>query len=623
MCGIVGLIQTNKPVDEHHVLLMRDSLTHRGPDSSGLYIDASRHASLAHRRLSIIDLSDFAAQPMTNEDRTLWIVYNGEVYNFPSLRNELERAGHRFQSNSDTEVILHAYEEWGTQCLQRLNGMFAFAIYDSRNQILFIGRDRLGIKPLYYHFKTGVFAFASELKALLIHPEIPADIDETAVYDYLTYHYIPAPKSVYKHIYKLPPASYLIFQQNKVRVESYWDLTYQPRMISSVDALQEVYRHVQNSVRGHLLSDVLPGVFLSGGIDSSAVSFFASQFQAAIDSFCADFDQKEKSEAIYAQTVADHLKTRHHTLLLTKNMFNRQLYEQYITLFDEPFADASGIPLFLVSQYARGHVKMALSGDGGDEVFAGYGKTYEKWFRTANRNSFQDLIGRAIFPLTQSLSSSLRGQPWLQYVCGDLFYRTSYIFGSTTGPRKHILLGSALKGFQKEYDDLWFFRQHWHSDMEPLHRILYLDMKTNLPDRMLVKADRSTMAASLELRVPLLDHNLVQAIFHLPPNIIYPEGRQKFLLRETLKNHLPESILKRPKKGFSIPLNEWMQNNSGEIERLFAGSVGVEMGWLNPAIRDINAFSHKHRLMGHSLWAMIVLENFFQKTYSGQHRASD
>lgn len=613
MCGIVGLIQTHNPVKAEEIIRMRDCMSHRGPDSAGLYIHPKAHIALAHRRLSIIDLSDDASQPMHNEDKTRWIVYNGEIYNFAELKKELQAQGHHFKSNSDTEVILHAFEEWGAECLHRLNGMFAFAVYDQNNDTLFIARDRMGIKPLYYYYDAKYFIFASELKAILQHPDICKDLDDSSIYDYLTYHYIPSPKSVYLLIRKLPPASYLTYKPHEMQVYTYWDFNYQLQSICTEEAVQRVYRHIEDSVRSHLISDVPAGVFLSGGIDSSAVSLFASREVKSIDSFCVDFDSEEKSEAIYAQTVADHLGTRHHTLLLTEELFNRDLFQQYIDLYDEPFADASGIPLYLIAKYAREYVKLALSGDGGDEVFAGYGKTYERWFRTATRSRWSEAIARLLFPFTQHIPASLRGQPWLQFICGEPMYRTAHIFGATLGPRKQVILSSSLRRFFKDYDDIWFFRQYWRTEFEPLHRLLYLDLKTSLPERMLVKADRATMAASLELRVPLLDHRLVQNVFHFTADTIYPEHRQKYLLREALKEHLPESIRTRPKKGFSIPLNDWLDKNRNEIEKLFLNSYGVEMGLLNPAMRDISSFSRKYRLKGHALWALIVLESFFKK----------
>lgn len=616
MCGIVGVIQMHGPIDEKIFLQMRDTMHHRGPDGAGIYIHPNRYLALGHRRLSIIDLSDAGAQPMPNEDQTIWIVYNGELYNYAELKKELLFRGHRFRSQSDTEVILHAFEEWGPHCLDRFNGMFAFAIYNEKNDSLFIARDRLGIKPLYYYHDSAIFAFASELKAFRLHPDIATDLDPEAIYDFLTYQYIPSPKSIYRRVRKLPPASYLVYQSHTLTLQSYWDLDYQTSAVQPSEAIQIVRAELEQSVRRHLISDVPAGVFLSGGIDSSAVSLFASRMIQSIDSFCVDFDQAEKSEAIYAQIVASHLGTRHHTMRLTKEMFDSPLYQDYISLYDEPFADASGIPLFYISRFAREFVKMALSGDGGDEIFVGYGKTYLRWFKTAKRHILADWFSSLFFPWMVRLPSFLRGQPYLQYLCGDLFFRTSYLFGATTGPRKKILLGPALQSLTKDYDDLWFFRQYWRKDLDPLHRLLYLDIKTSLPERMLVKADRATMAASLELRVPLLDHRLVQTVFNFPSEILYPQFQQKYLLRELLKGALPEAIVNRPKKGFSIPLMQWLHNARSPIRQRFQHSRGVELGWFHPGLRDIESFSERHYIHGHALWALIVLETFFEKHYT-------
>ena len=583
MCGICGLWQSNDRVDETILRAMSDRQAHRGPDDSGLYRNPDGRLGFGFRRLAIIDLSPSGHQPMTNENGDVWIVYNGEIYNYPDLRRELVRAGHEFHSTSDTEVILHGYEEWGERLLPRLRGMFAFALWDETEQSLLLARDRIGIKPLHYYWDGARFAFASEIKSILALPNLKTDLDHSALWDYFTYLYVPTPKTAYKFIRKLPPAHYLKLGRDFMyagrlapKIEEYWDVrNWGARSLSRREAAEAVRAQLTDSVQSHLLADVPVGVLLSGGLDSSAVTAFAAQGQALggpahshgsfppalpLQSFSIGFDIPEHSELSYAQIVAESFHTRHRTRTVARTDLTTVL-TQMIALYDEPFADSSGLPTLVVSQLAAESVKVVLTGDGGDETLAGYPRyrswldlNQSDWGRPALRNLlFDGLIMRALAPLA--------GLPKMLALInlGRLDLR------GKDGPDLYGALISPVKPFQKprllpdlahefrDYDNYWHIRRYWHADLDPISRLQYVDIKTYLPDDILTKVDRASMAASLEARVPLLDHVWVELAASLPAEFRF----DKAILREALKDILPESILNRGKKGFSAPLLHW------------------------------------------------------------------
>lgn len=514
---------------------MRDAMTSRGPDDAGMEI--RNGTGLGHRRLSILDLSPAGHQPMCNEDRSVWVVFNGEIYNFAELRRELEGLGHRFVSNSDTEVIVHGWEAWGERCVERLRGMFAFAVWDDRRRVLFLARDRVGIKPLFYYWDGRTLAFASELKALRQCPDLDLAVDPTALFDFLTYLYIPAPKTAYKNVRKLEPGHRLLFDGRRLHAERYWDWNFAPRPITERKAVEELRALLAETVRLHLVSDVPLGVLLSGGVDSSAVAAFAGP----VMTFSIGFDVAEHSETAFARAVAGRFGTRHveSTVALAEG---KRLLDWMVEWYDEPYYDTSAIPTYLVCREARRHVTVALSGDGGDEVFGGY--THYTRFR---RLMAWDVLPKALRRLVPGRSGErLRLDPLERY---------AFLMGGMVEHEKARVPGLAKF---KDYDALWSFRRFWREDLDVPTRLQYLDAKTYLPDDILTKVDRASMAVSLEVRPPLLDHRLMEFVATLPTHVRLKGGRLKYLLKKALEGLLPEEILTRKKKGFSVPLRTWL-----------------------------------------------------------------
>ncbi len=580
MCGICGLWQQDSIIDELVLKRMSDIQAHRGPDDSGTHVCADGRVGLGFRRLAIIDLSPSGRQPMCNEDGTLWIVYNGEIYNYPHLRKELARAGHEFRSMSDTEVILHGYEEWGEGLLLRLRGMFAFALWDEGQHSLFLARDRIGIKPLHYYWDGKRFAFASEIKSLLALPGVKTDLDHSALWDYFTYLYIPAPKTVYKYIRKLPPAGYLKIGRDFVyegglapQIKEYWDVTqWSTSTLSRGDAVEAVRDKLRDAVQSHLIADVPVGVFLSGGLDSTAVTAMAVQSQPdPVMSFSIGFDVEEHSELHFAQMAADAFGTRHHTRIFSRPDFDRAL-KQMVTLYDEPFADNSGLPTLAVSQLAAQHVKVVLAGDGGDETLAGYFR-YRRWFKLAATDRGTPMLRHWLIDrLALGTFARISGLP---KVLGLIHTAHLHVRGKE-GADRYGALTCPIQSFQKprllpdlaqefrDYDDYWHFRRYWRNDLDPLSRMQYVDLKTYLPDDILTKVDRASMAASVEVRVPLLDHEWVELTASLPPDF----RLNKSILREALAGILPQAILTRRKKGFSSPVLDWQKPQTRNGTRL-------------------------------------------------------
>jgi len=583
MCGICGLWQSHTAIDQAHLRAMNDSQAHRGPDDLGLYYNPDGRVGLGFRRLAIIDLSPSGHQPMTNEDGTLWIVYNGEVYNYAALRKELVNAGHEFRSTSDTEVILHGYEEWGVNVLKRLRGMFALALWDEKEQSLLLARDRLGIKPLHYYWDGKRFAFASEIKALLALPGVKTELDHSALWDYFTYLYVPTPKTAYKFIRKLPAAHYIkltadfIYEGNLApEVKEYWDVTeWGTSSLSRVDAVEAVRAKLADAVQSHMVADVPVGVLLSGGLDSSAVTAYASQSlngdARALQTFSIGFDVPEHNELNYAQIVADAFHTQHQTRIVAQGDLQSSL-AQMVTLYDEPFADASGLPTLAVSELAVKQVKVVLAGDGGDETLAGYFK-YRRWLELAEQDWGGPTFRKTVFEnLVMGTLKPLAGLPKVLGVINtgllDLRGKEGVDrYGALVSPiksfQKGLLLPDLVNEF-KGYDDYWYLRRYWQPQLEPLARLQYVDLKTYLPDDILTKVDRASMAASLETRVPLLDHEWVELAASLPTEMRF----DKSILREAMVGILPEPILTRGKKGFSAPLLSWMPAETRNGARL-------------------------------------------------------
>jgi len=584
MCGICGLWQRDGVIDQVALTRMNDVQAHRGPDDSGAYLSADGRLGLGFRRLAIIDLSPTGHQPMRNEDGKLWIVFNGEIYNYPALRKELVRAGHEFRSTSDTEVVLHGYEEWGERILDRLRGMFAFALWDDERRTLLLARDRLGIKPLLYYWDGKRFAFASEIKSLLALPAANTDLDHSALWDYFTYLYIPTPKTAYKYIRKLPPACYLKIESDFVSegklappIKEYWDVTqWGTSPLSRSDAAEAVRAKLRDAVQSHLIADVPVGVFLSGGLDSTAVTAMAAGAQPdPLMSFSIGFDVEEHSELAFAQLAADTFGARHFTRTVSQPDFDSAL-ARMVSLYDEPFADNSGLPTLAVSQLAASRVKVVLAGDGGDETMAGYFR-YRRWLEIAGEDFGSPALRHWLFErFALGALAPIAGWPKVM----GLVYSGQLHARGKEGADRYGALVCPIQSFQKlhllpdlarefrDYDDYWHFRRYWRDDLDPISRMQYVDLKTYLPDDILTKVDRASMAASLEVRVPFLDHEWVELAASLPSEF----RLDKSIMREALVGMVPAEILNRPKKGFSSPVLDWQKPQLRNGARL-AGSA--------------------------------------------------
>lgn len=562
MCAIVGQVRLDGGITHDILTSMRDKMVHRGPDDAGIFVNKESTVGLGHRRLSIIDLSPHGHQPMTNEDGGIWLVFNGEIYNFQEIREQLLSAGHKFKSESDSEVIIHAYEEWGIESVHRFRGMFAYALWDEKQQQLTIVRDRLGIKPLFYYQQDGALSFASELKALTADPGITLSLDDTAIYDFFTYRYIPTPKTIYQNIKKLPPGYYAIFKDGKLTLKKYWDPSFeQGDETSEEEASYKLRNKLSEVVDLHLIADVPVGVMLSGGLDSSTLcALSAKSMREPLHTFSIGFDIKEHSETEYARIVAEQYDTHHHELTVTRDM-SEDYQEKVRSLYDEPFADSSSIPTYFVSRLARENVKVALSGEGGDELFGGY-----SWYPMNLQMAKMDFIPAAIRRL---VGNQLRYIPWnikgkwsLQMAGLNPVERyTKLMSGYLKDEKKSILSKKFLKQFC-DYDDYWYFHKYWREDLDPFSRMQYLDFKTFLNDDVLTKMDRASMAVSLEARVPLLDHELIEEVLRLPLKVRNRNLQQKYLFKKSVEADLPNSIIHRKKKGFSAPMHVWLKKDS-------------------------------------------------------------
>ena len=554
MCGIAGIVSAGAPVRREDLERMAERQRHRGPDGSGVWISPNGRVGLSHRRLAILDLTSSGAQPMADESRSVHIVYNGEIYNFRELRAELERAGHGFRSQSDTEVILRGYEAWGEAVIPRLRGMFALAIWDERRQRLLLVRDRLGIKPLHWALEDGTFSFASELKGIEAGPPRERALDASALWDFLTYQYVPTPKTPYRTVHKLPAAHLLVFENGKAEIRPYWSVSFAATgERSEGDLIEELRSMLRDAVRSHLVSDVPLGVLLSGGVDSSAVTAFAAQATERLRSYSVGFDVASMSEAPFARAVARRFGTEH-TEATSRVDAREDAFARMIDWFDEPFADTSAMPTALVCGIARDHVTVVLSGDGGDELFGGY-RRYGKFCRQQGR----DFLPRPMRPGVGAAFATLFGrgtkarrsiQRWAMEDVG----RYALLHGGMTRADKRDVLPAEVVARFEDYDDYWLFRQHWREDLDPWSRMQYVDLKTYLPDDLLTKIDRVSMQVSLEVRPPFLDHRFVEFAAGIPSGRRVRDGTMKYLLKRALDGILGPESLERGKQGFSMPL---------------------------------------------------------------------
>lgn len=574
MCGIAGIVRFDgHAADAKSLAAMAGTLAHRGPDGEGFHVDGN--VGLAHRRLAIIDPSG-GHQPLSNRDGTLWITYNGEIYNFRELRTELESRGHVFRARSDTEVAVHAYEEWGEKCLDRFRGMFAFAVWDARKRQLFLARDRLGVKPLYYHHGPRLFAFASEAKAILALEDVPRDVDPGSVIDYLAYGYVPQPASIWKGILKLPPGHCLTIPMHPgdgapaASPRRYWSLEFRPDHGRSEYEWREALIHkIDESVRLRLVSDVPFGAFLSGGVDSSAVvASMSGQLTEPVRTFSIGFKEEAWSELPYARQVAYRYTTRHHEEVVEPEAI--ELLPKLAWAYDEPFGDSSAIPTYCVSRLAARHVKMVLSGDGGDESFCGYPRYIEAMQEDLLTSRLPLWIRRTLVaPLARRYPPRLRGYGRLQRLARDQVRRYHQRMGLPTYDEARRYLRPEYTSLVDERQESSFFVQNY-PDSRPwplVSKLQYLDLATYLPEDILVKVDRASMLCSLEAREPLLDHELVELAATIPPELLLRNGEGKWIFKRAHEARLPREILSRPKMGFGVPLQIWFREDLRDFIR--------------------------------------------------------
>ena len=575
MCGIVGTVmaQAARRPDLHVLRRMADRIVHRGPDDEGFVV--RERAGLGMRRLKIIDL-ETGHQPMTGEDRTAWVVFNGEIYNYRELTRRLTAAGHRFRTTSDTETIVHAWESRGPAMLEDLEGMFAIAVFDERTGTLFLARDRLGIKPLYYAALPDQLVFASELKALVEHPGVSRELDPIALSEYLAHEFVPAPRAILRQVRKLPAGHWLAYANGDVKVEPYWDAAgLRLRDVSEEEAVEQLRALLDTVVRDHLVSDVPLGMFLSGGVDSSAVAAFAARHATGrLKTFSIGFDDPSFDESARARQVAQALGTDHHEAVLSLEKASG-LISSLPDLLDEPLGDASLLPTYLLAGFTRRSVTVALSGDGGDEVFAGY-PTYQA-HRVARVYArapkvIRELAGAAVQRLPVSLdnlSFDFRLKRFVEGIPYGVVERHAVWMGSFTPAEQTELFNrETLERMvaPPSYDA--FHTLAAALPEEPwLNRVLYLDLKGYLGEGVLTKVDRASMACSLEVRVPLLDRRVVELAATLPPRLRLRRLTTKYVFKRALGGLLPDEIIVRRKKGFGIPLGRWFRGELAPLLR--------------------------------------------------------
>jgi asparagine synthase (glutamine-hydrolysing) len=624
MCGIAGIVGATREnnITEGLVREMCDRIIHRGPDDEGIFVEDG--AGLGMRRLSIIDLSG-GHQPVFNEDRSAWIVYNGEIYNFPELRAELESSGHRFYTKTDTEVIIHLYEEMGSDCVQKLRGMFALAIYDKANRKLLLARDRLGKKPLHYAMLHDKLYFASEIKSILaVAPEL-AQVNSQGLLEYLYYGYVPDPITAFSGIHRVPPGHLLEFENGKVSIRQYWDLpsygTLKPT--SEEEILEELERRLLEATRIRLISDVPLGAFLSGGTDSSTiVALMARASSAPVKTFSIGFAKDDFDEAQYARIVARKFGTDHHEMILEPDVV--RTLEDMTSSLEEPFGDSSMLPTYFVSQMARRHVTVALSGDGGDEIFAGYDRyriqsdhrifeNIPNWARSFYRNQVFPLVPRNTMGRQFSYNISL---PWRERYVDSLSFVPSF-------ERDTRLLSRDFREVLRRSDDprnalLRHFAKAPTKDA--ISELLYVDTKTYLVGDILTKVDRMSMLNSLEVRVPILDHEVVEWATSLPSEWKLRGRTQKYILRKLAERvGVPREVLNRPKQGFALPLVHWMRNELRDVLMILLEPRTLQRGYFeaNGIRKLMNDHLQGRRELSARLWRLLIFElwhrNFLEK----------
>lgn len=616
--------ESDRAVERKLIEQMATTIIHRGPDQGGQYVQG--HVGLGSRRLSIIDLGQ-GQQPIHNEAQTVWVVFNGELYNYRELTQSLTRRGHQFYTASDTEVLVHAYEEFGDEFLEYLNGMFAFALWDTQQQRLMIGRDRMGIKPLYYAQHDGALIFGSEIKTILTYPQFPRSIDLVSLNEYLSFEYVPTPRSMFQGIAKLPPGHALSYQAGQLKIWQYWDVNLakseniQPKPTADYEA--ELWDILQASVRKEMVSDVPVGVLLSGGLDSSAIAAIMAQLSPGqVQSFSIRFDDPSFDESNYARQVATHLQADHHELTLTPQL-TQELLPKIGTFLDEPLGDSSIIPTFLLSQFTRDRVKVALGGDGGDELFGGYStlqahRLVEYYERLLPSSVRHQLIPWFVDRLPVSFDNISFDFKVRRFIAGrgvPVMRRHHQWLGSFTTAQKCQLLQPWTQLQEKDTYHIAFQHQQRSQAQDALNQLLYCDMKLYLEGDILAKVDRASMANSLEVRVPLLNHTLVEYVAQMPHSLKLRGLTTKYILRRVLRDRLPKNIISRRKKGFNMPVAKWL---AGPLRPLVEEMLSptrlqregfLDAGYVQSLWQEHSQGKKDHRKL---LWTLLVFELWYE-----------
>lgn len=617
MCGICGRLNfdSTENVSETVLKSMADAIYHRGPDDEGYY--RSGPLGFGFRRLSIIDL-DTGRQPLSNEDGSVWIVFNGEIYNYQELRAELESRGHLFRTRTDTEVIVHLYEECGEQCVERLRGMFAFAIWDNNRKRLLIARDRLGIKPLYYWLSQKAIVFGSEIKALLADPEVQPEVVPELIDRFLTFYYLPGEDTLLRNIHKLAPGSYLVAQNGKVSIHQYWNLRFAPTTLSEPQAERQLLDLLEESVRLHMISDVPVGFLLSGGVDSTAMlSFAMGKTDRPLSSYTLGFsDPGVIDERPYAKLAAARFGAEHHETTMSCQEF-ADFLPRFAWHMEEPVCEPQGVALYYVSRMARSHVKVLISGEGGDEAFAGYqtfrGVLWVERLKAAlgpfSRGVAQLL---SLFNRAANLQRLHKYSPLLAGSFDDYYYGRTYAPTAYFNSRFGELYSKDFRSLADKAFSTFPAREHLHSGQADgiLNRMLYVDTKTTLPDDLLLKADKMTMANSVELRVPLLDHKIMEFAALLPEKLKVKRFTTKYIAKRALQTRVPAEILQRKKAGFPVPYERWLRSELKDwVNDVLFDSQTITRGYFNrSSIEYLVAENSRSGRYSKEVLSLLVLE---------------
>ncbi|HHT9112320.1 MAG: asparagine synthase (glutamine-hydrolyzing) [Planctomycetes bacterium] len=618
MCGICGIYKkSSSKISEEKITKMRDIMSSRGPDDAGIYI--AEHVGLGHRRLSIIDLSEAGHQPMANEDGTIWMVFNGEIYNFLRLRTRLESLGHIFKSRTDCEVIIHGYEEWGERIFEEIFGMFAIAIWDEKRQALILARDRVGEKPLFYSESNGTVTFASDIKSVVEGMDTRPEIDYKAMDTFLAHICVPHPFTIFKNVRKVPPAHYMIFDKHGTRGKQYWFLHFHDKIsMKEEEYLSSINELLQEAVKDRLVSDVPLGAFLSGGVDSSLIVALMSRLSnERVNTFSVGFDYQPYNELDYAKKVSDMYNTNHHQFVLTADYLNS--IPQLVWNYGEPFADSSSIPSHYISKVAREFVKVALVGDGGDESFAGYHRTTTVYTASLyNKLIPQFLSNLVISPFLKLAGNSLDGFYLINRIKFYENYRRDTVKVRYKNPMGCIdirekLYSDRLKAILNGYNPAHVYEDFFDmlNDVDDIDRALFVDINTILPDDYQVKMDVASMSNSLEVRAPFLDHRILEFAARIPPFVKLKRRTSKYLLKKLAEQYIPRENIYRPKWGFGIPIDIWFRKElKPYLYSVILSERAITRGYFN--YEYIKYLIHEH-LAGsgcheHKLWSLLWLE---------------